>query len=404
MQILLIHQNFPGQFVHICDALLQNKAHSITAFTMNQFVSTNKQLRVVRYKPSKASSKEIHPWALETEAKIIRGEAAMRAAMEIKEEGYVPDVILAHPGWGESLFLKHVWPDTKIILYCEFFYHTKGADVGFDPEFPSKDIGELCTVQLKNANNLLNMEIAYAGISPTYWQKSTFPEPFRSKIQVIHDGIDTTTIKPDHSVQIEINGKKLKPEDEVITFVSRNMEPYRGYHIFMRALPEILKNRPNARVLIIGGDGVSYGSAPPKGFTWKNIFLNDVAENLDKDRVHFLCPLNYQNYINVIQRSDVHVYLTYPFVRSWSLLEAMAMECTIVGSNTAPLQEVIENGKNGVLVDFFNPKSLSSAVIKLLEDPSTRLKLRSEARKTVVEKYDLKKVCLPRLINLIENL
>jgi glycosyltransferase involved in cell wall biosynthesis len=248
------------------------------------------------------------------------------------------------------------------------------------------------------------MEIAYAGISPTYWQKSTFPEPFRSKIQVIHDGIDTTTIKPDHSVQIEINGKKLKPEDEVITFVSRNMEPYRGYHIFMRALPEILKNRPNARVLIIGGDGVSYGSAPPKGFTWKNIFLNDVAENLDKDRVHFLCPLNYQNYINVIQRSDVHVYLTYPFVRSWSLLEAMAMECTIVGSNTAPLQEVIENGKNGVLVDFFNPKSLSSAVIKLLEDPSTRLKLRSEARKTVVEKYDLKKVCLPRLINLIENL
>jgi len=404
MQILLIHQNFPGQFIHICESLLQNKAHSITAFTMNQYVSDNAQLSVVRYKPSKASSKEIHPWALETEAKIIRGEAAMRAAMALKQKGYVPDVILAHPGWGESLFLKHVWPDTKIILYCEFFYHTKGADVGFDPEFPCRDIGELCTVQLKNANNLLNMEIAYAGISPTYWQKSTFPEPFRSKIQVIHDGIDTTIIKPDHSVQIEINGKKLKPEDEVITFVSRNMEPYRGYHIFMRSLPEILKNRPNARVLIIGGDSVSYGSAPPKGLTWKNIFLNEVAEHLDQGRVHFLGPLNYQDYLKVIQRSDVHVYLTYPFVLSWSLLEAMAMECTIVGSNTAPLREVIENGKNGVLVDFFNPKALSNAVIKLLEDPSIRLKLRSEARKTIVEKYDLKKVCLPKLMNLIENL
>jgi glycosyltransferase involved in cell wall biosynthesis len=404
MQILLVHQNFPGQFVHICEALLNSTNHALTAFTMNGYVSNNSRLSVVSYKASKASGTDIHPWAKETEAKIIRGEAAMRAAMALKEKGYTPDIILAHPGWGESLFLKHVWPDSKIILYCEFFYHTKGADVGFDPEFPSKDIAQLCTVQLKNANNLLNMEIADVGISPTEWQRSTFPEPFRSKIQVIHDGIDTTTIKPDHNVQIKINGKNLNPDDEVITFVNRNMEPYRGYHIFMRALPEILKSRPKARVLIIGGDGVSYGSAPPKGLTWKNIYLNEVAEHLDEGRVHFLGSLNYQDYLKVIQRSDVHVYLTYPFVLSWSLLEAMAMECAIVGSNTAPLLEVIKTGKNGVLVDFFNPKSLSNAVIELLEDPTLRLKLRSEARKTVVEKYDLKTVCLPKLMNLIEHL
>ena len=170
-----------------------------------------------------------------------------------------------------------MWPNAKLGIYCEFFYQRAGADVGFDPEFPVQDAGEACRLRLKNLNNLLHFDSADAGISPTHWQASTFPEPFRSRITVVHDGIDTVAVAPDPNVSLTLNGNlKLTRADEVITFVNRNLEPYRGYHIFMRALPELLRRRPNARVLIVGGDDVSYGARPPEGRKWKNIFLDEV--------------------------------------------------------------------------------------------------------------------------------
>ena len=253
MKILLVHQNFPGQFKHLVGALLANPNNEVVAFTMNE-CSGLAGLRVIRYKAARFTSKEIHPWVAETETKVIRGEAAFRAALNLKEEGFTPDVIVAHPGWGESLFLKQVWPSSKLIIYSEFHYATSGGDVGFDPEFALNDPGDSCRVRMKNVNNFLHFDLAQAGVSPTEWQKSTFPEPFRSKIEVIHDGIDTNAIAPNPSVWLQVGPFRLTREDEVITFVNRNMEPYRGYHIFMRALPKILAARPKARVLIVGGD------------------------------------------------------------------------------------------------------------------------------------------------------
>lgn len=402
MKLLLVHQNFPGQFKNLVPHLLRTPGNELVAFTMNDYQGGD-GLRVVRYNASRSTSKDIHPWVSDTETKVIRGEAAFRAAINLRNEGYSPDIILAHPGWGESLFLKQVWPESRLIIYCEFHYANNGADIGFDPEFSPGEVGDMCRVQMKNVNNFLHFEFADGGISPTEWQKSTFPEPFRSKIKVVHDGIDTARITPNPNVSIKLGETTLTRDDEIITFVSRNLEPYRGYHMFMRALPLILKNRPAAHVFIVGGDGVSYGAAPPRGQSWKQIFLDEVKEQIDMSRVHFVGRVPYRDFIGLLQLSRVHVYLTYPFVLSWSLLEAMSCGCAIIGSDTGPVREVIKHNQTGVLTPFFEPKILANNVIQLLGDSKRRNILGAEARDFVVKHYDLNNVTLPKTLDFIDK-
>ena len=350
------------------------------------------------------------------ETKVVRGEACFRVAMQLKSRGFEPDVIIAHPGWGESLFLKEVWPNAKLGIYCEFFYQPDGADVGFDPEFAVRQADDPSRLRLKNLNNVMHMQVADAGISPTHWQASTFPEPFHSKITVVHDGIDTATLKPDAEVKLTVtksNGASvsLSRQDEVITFVNRNLEPYRGYHTFMRALPEILKRRPNARVLIVGADDVSYGAKPdPKKYgarKWKDIFAAEVRPKMsdaDWQRVHFLGHVPYQQFIPLLRLSSVHVYLTYPFVLSWSLLEAMSLGCAIVASDTQPLHEAIRHDETGRLVNFFDVPALANEVCRLLDAPQERARLGAAAREFAVAHYDLKSVCLPRQLAWVADL
>lgn len=408
MNILFIHQNFPGQFKHLAPALVE-RGHSVVAMTMQDVaVSDWHGVRIVRYKPARGTTQGIHPWVSDFETKTIRGEACFRAALQLRNDGYRPDLIIAHPGWGESLFLKEVWPQARLAIYCEFYYHLDGADVGFDPEFPPKDEGEACRLRLKNVNNLLHFDIADAGISPTQWQASTFPEPFRSKITVIHDGIDTGIISPNPDVQLTLNGHlTLTRNDEIITFVNRNLEPYRGYHIFMRSLPQILKERPQARVLIVGGDDVSYGARPQNGKKWKDIFIEEVRSQIsdaDWQRVHFLGNIAYSHFLPLLQISTVHIYLTYPFVLSWSLLEAMSAGCAIVGSDTQPMYEAIKDNETGRLVNFFNVSGLTHAVCDLLSDADQRRKYGENARRFAQENYDLKRICLPKQIAWVEGL
>jgi len=404
MRILFVHQNFPGQFKHLAPALAANLNNEVVAFTMNEN-PCDPPIRVIRYYAVRKSSETIHPWVSDLETKVIRGDVAYRAALELRKTGFIPDVIVAHPGWGESLFLKEVWPSAKLGIYSEFYYHPSGADVGFDPEFPPNDVGDVCRLRLKNANNLLHFDIADAGISPTHWQKSTFPEPFRSKITVIHDGIDTDVIVPNANVSLTLNGKlHLTRNDEIITFVNRNLEPYRGYHTFMRSLPGILAARPKLRVLIVGGDDVSYGARPTAGKKWKEIFFDEVKDQIDRSRVHFLGRIPYNHFISLLQLSTVHVYLTYPFVLSWSLLEAMSAACAIVASNTKPLHEAIVHDYTGRLVDFFSPTELRDEVVRLLEQPLERTRLGNGARILARQHFDLKTVCLPKQIEWVYGL
>ena len=408
MNVLFIHQNFPGQFKFLAPALAQ-RGHRVVALTMQKTEAHDRQgVQVVPYAAARGTTPNVHPWVSDFETKTIRGEACFRAALQLKAQGFTPDLIIAHPGWGESLFLKDVWPAAKLGIYCEFFYRSQGADTGFDPEFPVTDPGDAGRLRLKNLNNLLHFEAAEAGISPTHWQASTFPEPFRGKITVVHDGIDTKAVAPDAKIALTLNGNlTLTRQDEVITFVNRNLEPYRGYHIFMRALPEILKRRPKARILIVGGDDVSYGARPPNGQTWKDIFADEVRPRMpdaDWARVHFLGNIPYRYFIPLLQVSTVHVYLTYPFVLSWSLLEAMSVGCAIVASDTQPLREAIKHDETGRLVDFFDVAGLTDDVCALLDDPAERQRLGRTARAFALANYDLATVCLPRQLAWVDAL
>lgn len=409
MKILFVHQNFPGQFKHLAPALAAIEGNTVVAMTMKSVKPGKWQgVQILPYTVVRGSTPGVHPWVSDFETKTIRGEACFRAALKLRERGFNPDVVIAHPGWGESLFLKEVWPAAKLAIYCEFYYHAEGADVGFDPEFPSEGDGAISRLRLKNVNNLLHFDVADAGISPTQWQASTFPEPFRSKIAVIHDGIDTTLLAPNPNITLTLNQKYVFHKgDEVITFINRNLEPYRGYHVFMRALPEILRRRPHARILIVGGEEVSYGKKPEGGRTWKEIFASEVRPRIgeaDWARLFFVGKIPYREFVALLQLSMVHVYLTYPFVLSWSLLEAMSIGCAVVASNTLPLQEVIKDDETGRLVDFFDVDGLTGEVCRLLDDSAARQRLGRNARAFARSNYDLERVCLPAQLQWVQSL
>jgi glycosyltransferase involved in cell wall biosynthesis len=410
MNVLFVHQNFPAQFKSLAPALVE-RGHRVAAMTMRELTGGRYQgVDVIRYSAGRSSTITLPPAMRDLEAKVIRGEAAFNCALKLRAEGFQPDVIIAHPGWGESLFLKDVWPQARIAIYCEFYYRPTGADVDYDPEFATKDERQAYRTRLKNLHTLAHFEFADAGISPTLWQANTYPSLFRNKISVIHDGIDTTIACPNLGTTLSLNNKiSLSSCDEIVTFVNRNLEPYRGYHIFMRSLPEILRRRPRARVMIVGGDGVSYGSAPggDEKRSWKQIFIDEVrGEISDEDwgRVHFLGHIPYTTFIQLLQISTVHLYLTYPFVLSWSMLEAMSIGCAIVASKTPPVQELIEDGRTGILVDFFAKDRLVEAVCTLLDDKDARGQMGRRARELIVERYDLKSRCLPQQIKWAESL
>ena len=404
--ILFIHQNFPGQFRHIAPALA-NHGHQVHALAITGQATPGVSLH--SYRPSKGSSTSIHPLASEFETKVIRAEACGQAMLQLKANGLMPDLVIAHPGWGEALFVKDVWKQASLLSFLEFYYATSGTDVGFDPEFSKQGFFEYARLRVKNANNLLSLEISDFGLSPTNWQKQSHPQWTQDRIQVIFDGVDCDILKPNPSVRLNLKREtgesfSLTSKDEIITFVNRNLEPYRGYHSFMRALPKILAARPNARVLIVGGDGVSYGAKAPEGKTWKQIFLDEVKSRIDLERVHFLGNVPYPIFTQLLQLSSCHVYLTYPFVLSWSCIEALSTGCLVIGSDTGPVREVIEHGVNGLLVDFFNYEAIADAVIRSLSDPASFIRMRQNARASAKDNYDLRSVCLPKQLALIESI
>ena len=409
MNILLIHQNFPGQYKHLGPALAARGDRVVALTPRVKEPTTWKGVRVLPYAIRRNSTKGVHPWLSDFETKVIRAEACHDAALGLRDKGFVPDVILAHHGWGEPMFLKDVWPGARMGLYCELYHSAEYPHMGFDPEFPVQTPArEPMRMRMRNLNNRVHAEIMDAGISPTRFQADTFPAEMRDRITLCHDGVDTGLVTPDPAAALQIpDGPRLTRDDEVVTFINRNLEPYRGYHVFMRALPAILRRRPSARIVLLGGDEVSYGARPPEGRTWKQIFIDEVRGRIpdaDWARVHFLGRVPYDTYLDMIRVSRVHVYLTYPFVLSWSLLEAMAAECAILASDTAPVREVIADGETGVLTDFFDTAALTDRLDALLDDAPRRRALGQAARARVVADYDLETVCLPRLLNWVDAL
>jgi glycosyltransferase involved in cell wall biosynthesis len=400
VNILFIHQNFPAQFVHVAQAL-SAQGHRVVALSI-----TGRKIagvEVINYHlkaPNPVSSVGL---ARDFETKVARASACMQAMVALQGKGFSPDLIVAHPGWGEAMFCKDVWPQAKLVIFAEFYYSTQGADYNFDKEFQGDSVLARAALRVKNSVHLHAFEQADLIYSPTHWQRSQLPAVYQHKAHVMFDGIDTDQAKPDPTAQLTLSRQNIvvRPGDEIITFVNRNLEPYRGFHSFMRALVPILKERPHARCLIVGRDDVSYGSRPPGGGTWREHMLKEVGPQLPMDRMHFLGGLPYEQYLKVLQVSACHVYLTYPFVLSWSCLEAMSVECPLVASDTQPVREVVSHDKSGVLVDFFDTDQIRQAVVDMLENPKKARALGKNARLSVVDQYDLRAKCLQGQIDLI---
>lgn len=400
---LFIHQNFPGQFRHLAPALAA-QGHQVVGLGMCQPAVETRGVRYVRHAVEAGVRPSAPPQLKDLQDKVARGESAAAALQALKDQGLAPDVIFVHPGWGEALFVKDVFPQAKVLIYAEYYYQSEGGDSFFDPEFSRPNAAAVQRLRLRNTHLLHAMSAADGALSPTMFQRDRHPAWFRERISVIHDGIDSDRFRPDAraSVQLRSAGLTLRPGDEVVVFVARQLEPYRGYHIFMRALPELLRRRPDARVVIVGGDGVSYGAAPPKGQTWKQIFRDEVGDGIDGGRVHFVGKVPHEVLTQLMQVAAVYTYLTYPFVLSWSLMEAMSCGCLIVASDTAPVREVIEHGRNGLLVDFFDHQALAATVADALERRDSLQGLRDAARQTIVERYDLTRQCLPALLRFVQ--
>ena len=380
MRLLVIHQNFPGQFAHLIKAWSQRAGWEVIGLGRETAPGVPGFDKFVRYRLARGGSAKQHPYLRQMEAATLHGQAVARALLEMKRRGFVPDAILAHPGWGETLYAKDVFPDARLVHLCEWYYDTNGADLGFDPEFPLT-FDDRARIRTWNALHTLNLTHCDVAISPTLWQRSRHPEIFRSKIGVKHEGIDLERLGPRADAVFRTpSGQVFRPGDPVVTYVARNLEPYRGFHVFMRALERVQAKHPRCHALIVGADGVSYGRKPPNAATWREEILSTVR--LDPQRTHFLGRLPHAAYLDVLRVSAAHVYLTYPFVLSWSLLEAMACGTAIVASDTAPVREVIDGRTNGLLRNFFDADAIAEGVLDLLEPAPIAKDLRMGAAVT----------------------
>jgi|HubBroStandDraft_1064217.scaffolds.fasta_scaffold18114_2 glycosyltransferase involved in cell wall biosynthesis len=405
MTFLFIHQNFPAQYLHLVRRLAARKEHLVYFITQTDQNEIPK-VRKLLYQPVLPLFSGCHPYSASFDVAVRIGVAVADVCRSLLASGVVPDIVVGHCGWGETLFVKDVFPNVPVLSYFEFFYHCHGADVGFDPEFAPPADGDSARLQIRNAVNRLSFAASDWGHTATAWQRSLFPAAMQARISTLHEGVDTRKIKPDPAAWITLARDKiaLTREDEVITYVSRNLEPYRGFHIFMRALPEILRRRPRAHALIVGGDGLSYGEPPAQGGTFREVMLAEVGGALDLERVHFLGQVPYATYLNILQVSSVHVHLTYPFVLSWSFLEAMSAGCAVVSSATAPVLEVLRDRENGLLVNFFAADEVCDRVDEVLNHPDRMQAMREASRATVVTRFDTSLVTLPRWENLLSDL
>ncbi len=404
MIYLFIHQNFPGQYKHLIRHLTQNPANRVYFVSQPNANWMPGVTRIV-YRPDLGSALHCHPYSVDFELAVRHGTAVADTLRMMKAQGVTPDIVIGHSGWGEMLCVKDVFPDVPLLAYFEFFYHAAGVDTDFDPEFPPVD-SDGGRLRMRNAVNLLSHACADWGHTPTAWQHGLYPAEMRPRISVIHEGIDTDLVRPDAEACFRVpgGGLILTGEDEVITYVARNLEPYRGFHVAMRAVAEIQRRRPKARFVIVGGDAVSYGGPPPDGATYRQRMLAELDGRLDLGRIHFTGPLPYADYLRLLQLSSAHIYLTYPFVLSWSLLEAMAAGCAVIGSATPPVEEAIRHGENGMLVDFFSPAAIADAVETVLNNPEATRAMRDNARRTVVGRYDLRSRVLPQWERLLGDL
>jgi len=400
LNLLFIHPNMPGQYKHLARAFGAEGEHRIYFVTKHKTAEIPGVTRVTYAMPPLDGPPLSHRYLSLTTYGVMQGQQVWRVCEQLKRnEDFVPEVIIGHPGWGDMLFLRELFPQAKILSFFEFYYRASGADVGFEEAVTNDDAAR---VRMKNVTNLLSLEQADWGICPTQWQRSLYPPEFWPKMSLLHDGVDVQMCAPNPAASFTLpTGQVLRPGDEVLTYVARNFEPYRGFGTFMKAAEIVLRERPNLQIVAVGADAVSYGRKAPAGKTYRQLLSEQVS--LPAQRMHFIGTLAYADLIRLLQVSAAHLYLTYPFVLSWSMLEAMATGVALVASNTKPVLEVVEHGVNGLLADFSSPGDVAQKISQLLDAPDGNIAMRAAARETVVKCYALEKL-LPLHMQLVREL
>ncbi|MEQ9549119.1 MAG: glycosyltransferase family 4 protein [Coleofasciculus sp. G3-WIS-01] len=395
MRILFLHSNFPAQFRHLAVILAQNPRHQVVFGTTRKEGQLPGVVKAI-YAPSRQARPETHHYVRPLENAVLQGQGVYRLCEQLKAQGFIPDVVYGHSGWGPTFFIKDSFPKAKLLCYFEWFYHAHGSDADFDPAEPLNANDE-ARIRIKNAPILIDLYSCDRGLSPTHWQHQQFPPEYRDKITVHHDGIDTNFFqpKPGHKLVLPRLNLDLSHVKELVTYVARGMEPYRGFPQLIETIALLQEKRPHCHAVIVGENRVAYGKSLPDGKTYKDVMLENFP--LDLNRVHFTGLLPYPDYLQVLQASAVHIYLTRPFVLSWSMLEALSTGCLVVASNTAPVTEVIQDGVNGLLADFFSPQNIAERVEEVLNHPDSMAALRVQGRKTILERYDLTQLLMQHI-------
>ncbi len=400
MRILFLHPNFPAQFRHLAQALAANPDHQVWLGTQpNRPGGEIPGVQTVLFAPSRPPSAQTHHYVQGLEAAVLQGQAVYRMADQLQQQGFVPDLVYGEAGSGVNLFIKDIFPDAKVLCTCEWYYHAVNSELNFDPNDPP-DVDDQLRTRIRNASILLDLQNCDWGVTPTHWQRSRFPREYQTKISVLPHGVDTDYFQPDPTAKLGLPNLDLASVNELVTYVARGLEPYRGFPQFMAALPKLLEQRPQCHVVIVGSPQVYYGNPLANGKSYPEDLLEKLS--LDLSRVHFTGILPYNQYRQVLQASSVHVHLTRPFIPSRSLLEALSTGCLVIGSQTAPVQEVIQDAQNGFLVDFFDTQQLIDRLCDVLAHPSEMQAIRAKARQTVLEKYRLAD-WLPQHLQLLER-
>ena len=399
MKILFLHRNFPGQFRYLAPYLAKDSNNEVV-FITNAHNGQIPGVKKYEYNLKREVPANCHRYLRFYEECIIHGQSSAEIALQLKNSGFYPDIIYGHT-WGQTLFMKDVFPKSKLVGYFEWFFNSENSYLDFGNR--EVNIDERAKYRIDNSQLYVDLNICDAGLCPTNYQVKQFPLLYRDKIKVLHDGIDTDFCirKDDASLKIPDKNIILTKNDEVLTYGTRGMDPYRGFPEFMRAVEILQKKRPNMHVIISGKDRVCYGPPLPNGKTYKQKMLEEL--DLDLNRIHFTGLLPFDNFIDMLNISSAHVYLTYPFVCSWSLLNAMACETPIIASNTEPVLEFLENDKNALLCDFFDVEEQVAKIEYALDNRDKMEPLRKAARKTIVDNYALKDL-LPQHIAYLKSL
>ncbi|MEO9894762.1 MAG: glycosyltransferase family 4 protein [Paracoccaceae bacterium] len=405
MKLLFVHQNMPGQYRELVQWLAAQGSHEIVFLTQRTDPPNIPGVRSVVYKPHHRAKQDAFGLSKNWETASGAGYGAAQALAKLVNGGFVPDIMIGHVGWGEMTFLRQVLPDVPQIGFFEYYYSDKGGPVGFDPESPVNDH----TPFLMHSNNVvpqMNIDSVDVAHAPTMWQRDRFPKRFHDKMYVCHDGIRTDILQPNPKASLSLGrvDTPLTRDDKIVTYMARNLETTRGFHQLMRALPHIQRDFPTSRILIVGGNETSYGGKSAHKGGLRGQMESEVGDLLNWDRLHFLGRVPYTDFQKIVQISSCHIYLTMPFVMSWSLLESMSMEATIVASDVAPVREAITHNETGMLVDFFDPKALAAQVVEVLNAPEKFAHLGPAARQSVVSRHDFLTVCLPEHIRQINAL